>query len=535
MPSQSSAPMNFFININGKVVRTQSSGFVPQLVVLTKNSILPTNTPISFNSASAVFNYFGNSYNTDVVYTDYNNAVFYFNGTSKTQMKPSSILFYRYIDEHVDAYTRGTSLSLTSDFADLLLVTAGTLNVTFNGTVYSATGIDLHLANSFNAMATIIQTQLRATALGVNVSCKWDSITKAFTISNAFNSSNANTVGYITNSGTGSTDKLAQKMKITQSIGAILSQGSDVLTPAQNMDNLVNLTNNFATIICNFDINSDNTYATILGLTAWNNSQKYLYLLMCYDTQNNKILPTSPIIDPMQTALINAGWGQSSVPPYTFNTQIMYIICSKDTIGLPFAVSGVLASINFSVNNGMIALNACTFAGISPIITNENDLNTLVNIYGANSYCNLNTRNNNYKWFETGVIGGNYGYADTIIGYMWLADQIQVTLANTMQSLKSIPYNQLSIINAVIEPIFVQGLYNGCIQNNIPLSNPQKQELIQQAGYDFTPILYNKGYYFPQVTASPEDISTRTLSNVNAWYTFAGSPIKINVNLTTVL
>lgn len=536
MPSQSAASMNFFIEINGKVVQSTSSGFIPQLLILTQNPILPTGTVQQFTTASEVSAYFGNtSYDNSTEYQDALNAGFYFTASTKTQKKPSSVLFYRYVASNVGAYTRGsklTAVGANNDLTALKLVTAGTLALIFNGTTYNVTGIDLSAQNSFSAMATALQTAIRLVSGLSTVTVEFDTTTNAFTITFPYDGTKANTVGYIVASSTGATNQLSQRMKITEASGAVLSQGLAAQTPAQVMTAITNLSSNFATYICNFDINSDPTYDIVNALTAWNDVQTYYYLPIFYDTNGGE---SSPITNPMQASLIANGWGQDSATPYTFNTTLMYIINTVDTIGLPFAVAGVLASYDFQAVNAIIQLNANGFAGITPIITNNSDLNLLINTFGANSYINLNTRANNFQWFEKGEIGGNYQWADTFVGYVWMADQIQVTLANLQQSLNSIPYNNLSIINSVINPIFVQGLRAGVVQNNIPISATQQQELIQQAGYDFTPILFNQGYYMPQIIPTAQDIATRTLSNINAWYTYAGGPVQITVNVTTVL
>ncbi len=538
MASQNAASMSAIIQVNGKVVQSTASGFKPQLLILTQNPICPTNTALSFNNTAAVTAYFGNTTNpsdTNALYVDSVNAGFYFNGSNKTQVPASSVLFYRYCEANTGAFTRGAALSAVgtvNDLTNLKLVTAGTLNLTFNGTAYVASAINLSSNNSFNAMAATLQTAIQAVTGLTTVTVGFDSTTNGFTITFPYNGSLANTVDYITNSGAGASDQLAQRMKITSVTGSVLSQGVAAQTPAQVMTSVTNLTQNFATFICNFDINSDPTYAIVLGLTSWNNVQTTLYLPLFYDLLGGA---GSPITNPMQQALIAAGWGQSSVTPYTFNTPLMYIINNNATIGLPFGVAGTLGSYNFNAANGIIQLNSTSYSGITPIVNNDPDLNTLMNVFGANSYVNLNTRANNFQWFETGVIGGSYGWADTLIGYMWLADQIQTTLASTMATLNSIPYSQLSIINSVVEPIFNTGLTNGVVQKNIPISATVQQALIQQAGYDFTSILYNKGYYMPQVQATPSDIANRTLSNVNAWYTYAGGPVTITVNLTTVI
>ena len=535
MPSQSSVSLNQIIKVNGKVVQSTVSGFIPQLLILTQNPLLPTGTVQPFNSPQAVSSYFGTTYHGDVKYTDSINAGYYFKGATKATKQAPSVLFYYYPENNTSAWTRGLALSsngASNDLTALKEVTAGILHLNFNGTAYEVDTIDLSSDNSFAAMATTIQSKIQAVTGLSTVTCTWDNTTNAFTITYPYDGTKANSVGYVLNSGTGATDQLAQRMKITESFGAILSQGIAAQTPAQVMNAITNLTTNFVTLGFNFDINSDSTYEIVLGIAEWIGTYPNLCVPLFYDTNAGN---QSPITNPMQTALINAGYGQNSVTPYTLNADVMYIICNDATVSLSFAVAGVPAAYRFDAPNGIIQLNSCTFEGIETIINNDNDYDLLTKTYGANSYVNLNSRGNNFKWFEKGNIGGNYGWIDTIIGYFWLADSIQVQIAGLFNSLNSIPYSNLSIINAVLDPVFQQATISGVVQKNIPLSQNQKQELIAQAGYDFTSIMYNNGYYVPQVTATAEDIATRTLSNVQAWYTYAGGPVDITIYSTTVI
>ncbi len=540
MPSQSAASLSNFVQINGNVVSAASSGYTPQLLVLTQNPIIPTGTVLQFNSTSAVFSYFGNTTNpsdtTAKLYIDSNNAGYYFSGSLNkgSGNPPSSILFYYYAEDNTSAWTRGTALSLSTDLLALQSVTAGTLNMTYNGTTYAATGVNLSSSTSFTAMAGVIETRVQAVSGLSLATVTFDSITNAFTVTFPFGG--ANTVGYITASDPGGTDQLADKMKITATLGGMLSQGLSAQSPADVMNAVINITSNFAMFTCNFDINSDSTYAIVNGLTAWNltiNNGKS-FLPFYYDTKSGA---QTPITNPMQLSLIASGYGQSTVKPNSMNTTMMLITTNNTAngIGLPFATSGLYASINFDAQNGMLTGNAAQFSGITPIITNNADLNLLLNEFGMNSYINLQSRANSFQWFETGVIGGSYLWADTFIGYTWINDQCQVAIANLMQSLNSIPYNNLSVINSVLTPIFQQGLNNGAVQTNITLDATEKAELIAQAGYDFTSILYNQGYYIPLITASATDITNRTLSSVNAWYTYGGGVVTVTMNLTTVI
>ena len=533
MATQSAASMSTFITINGKVIQSTASGFTPQLLILTENPILPTGTVEPFTTAAAVSAYFGTTTNpsdSSNYYVDSTNAAAYFSASPSKGAgnTPTSVLFYRYVGSNTAAFTRSAAVYATTSLASLQAVTAGTLNMTWNGTPYEATAINLSADNNLAAMAATIQTAVQLVSGLSAATVTYDTVTNGFTVTFAY--SGANTVGYITASGSGSTDQLAQKMLITQATGAVLSQGLAAQTPAQVMTAVTNLTNNFATFVPNFDINISG-YAIVLGLIAWAQSQTYFFLPLFYDYLGGG---TEPITAPMRQAIIDGGYGQRSVNPWTVSANEMDMIVNPAAITLPFAVAGVVASYNFNTTNGLIQLNATTFTGITPVITNQPDLSLLLNTFGTNSYCNLNTRNNNFQWFETGSIGGNYGWIDTIVGYMWLADQCQVQLATLMQNLPSIPYDNLSQINATLDPIFQQGLSNGVVQKNIPLSPTQQQELISQVGYNFAPIMYNNGYYIPNITASANDIANRTLSNVSAWYTYAGGPVYVTVNLTTV-
>lgn len=538
MPSQSAASMDNFITINGNVLSAASSGFSPYLLVFTQNPILPTNTLMSFSSTSEVESYFGLTTNPNDhlgSFVDSSNASYYFSGSANKGygVPPARLLFYYYPQSNTSAWTRGDAVSSTTGLQTLQSVTAGTLTLTFNGTTYNVTGINLSTAASLTAVATALQTKIQLVSGLATVTVTYDSTTSAFTITYPYDASKANTVNYITGT-VAAGDYLAEFLNITQANGAVLSQGIAAQTPDQVFTSALNVTRNFITFTCNFDINSDVTYATVLGLIAANQAVNsgYSYLPIFYDTKGGL---TSPVTSPMETAIINAGYGQMSTLPYTISANMKIIVTNPTNIRLAFSVAGMYASVNFNTRNGMLTGNAGTFTGVTPIITNDTDADLIINKFNVNSYFNLQTRANTFEWYQKGQIGGKYLWADTFIGYCWLNDACQVALANLMQSSNSIPYNNLSQIQAVFEPIFQQGLINGVVQNNITIDATIKTNLISQIGYDISSILYNTGYFIVPITASATDIVNRTLSSIKLIYTYGGGVVSTTINLTTVI
>lgn len=519
---QTYIPLDNIITVNNNVLSTSSSGFIPQGLMLTKNSLIPTGAIIPFANATAVGAYFGT---ISGPFSEYNNAVNYFNSWLGTTTLPPSILIARYTDAATAPYTRGASLS-NADFANLKTVTNGTLSVTFNGIVGVISNINLSTANSFSAMAAIIQTKLQASPIGSSASCTFDGGISAFTISNGVNN---NSVDYVVNN-SGSGDNLGTYMRITQATGAILSQGTPAMTPQQNMNNIIAQTGNFVGFTNNFDTSSDINFSTVMALTSWANSQNNKYIFFSWSLDPN-LLITPQSTSTVAYYLANNGYGTiAPTGQITFSAPIYLNASSVDFV---CAQLGALASINYNAANSVVGLANKTYSGITPIVNNQIQYNAAI-LNGCAFYGSFASRANTFNLTANPVLGGIFQRPTNLYNQAWLADAVQTSEITYLNKTPNPTFTDLTAIKGVILDVLNQGLINGVIQAGNTFSAQTAAALKLQAGVDITSNLTNNGYYLQVIAPPPSQATLRTLT-VNIWYSNGGNIEKITNNLTYVI
>jgi Protein of unknown function (DUF3383) len=518
---QTYIPISNIVNVTNSVVQTATTGFIPQLLLLTKNNILPTGTILPFTSQAAVGAYFGTASGE---FSEYTNAGFYFASYVGTTTLPSSILIARYTDTATTPWTRGAAL-LSADLAGLIAISTGTLNVVFGGTTVNVVGIDLTADTSFSDIAATIQTALQVSSLGSQAYCTFDTTTNAFTIGHNVS---AQSVGYITSA----SDNLATLMKITQASGAILSQGTPVMTPQENMDAIVAQNGNFVPYTYNFDVSGDTNYSTIMGLTAWAAAQNNNYAFMAWSKDTNIVAaPQSTNTAPYYVA--TNGYG--SVAPtgqITFNAPIAFYYSDIDFI---MGQAGTIAGVNYNNSNATINLANKTYAGIVPLCSNQTQYNQAL-LNGCNFYGTFASRANVFNLSIKGTLGGIFLWIDNLVNQAWLNDAVTTAEVNYLNQVLKLGYNNTTSLKGIILDIMNQGLTNGVIAAGNTFSAEQTAILKQQAGgIDITPNLTNNGYFVQIVPPTPAQRQQRILGLVKIWYSNGQAINTINNQLTLVI
>lgn len=507
------ASISKIIDIQSQAISSNSNGFNLAGMVLDKNTIIPNKTILTFTSALQVSNYFGSSSD------EYKYAQYYFNTYTTNTNRPAFIKYYYFATEAQCSWVRGAALG-TTDLAALRAITSGTLTVTFGGTAYTATGIDLSDDTSFSQMAATIQTALQDELATATVT--WDSITSAFTI---FSNVDNDTVAYPGNT------PLAAAMKIEQSTGAVLSQGNGVVTPAQNMNNIINKDTNWFNFTTLFAIWDEEDYVTALALMTWLNSQtlQFAYTYWTLET----VLGTSSTPAGFALAAIDTGYATQQLnskgePVVMYNIPIVVLYGSLD---LAHAIMGTGAAIDYTVLNGTISFNAKTFAGITPLINDDSLFDNLVG-NGCNFYAVFDNRGSEYDFYELGTVGGDFLWLDNLYNDAWQLNQQVTALANLQAALPKLPANSTGegYVNAELVNVANLAIKNGTIGIGNTFTPTVIAELKQLAGSDISNILTQAGYYIKITT----DRANRTI-NYLYFYTVSGAIVFINGSIIAVL
>jgi hypothetical protein len=503
-------PIEKIIDFTALVNDTSTQGVDLVTTVLTKNVLLENGTEAlkSFVSAEAVALQFGSTSD------EYYFAVKYFLGRKNSTLKPRFINFGRYIDTDVAPYIKSGKM-LGIDLASLIAVTNGTINFSFNYVTTSVTGIDLSSATSFSQVASLIHTAMQV-PIGAGSICTYNAVIQKFIISNGDTSHVA--VDYVTDStGTG----LGSLLKLTKAKGASLSQGSTDLTPDQNMNALLAISTNWIAFTTIWDLSAESGYATALALASWTNTLAPRYVFLAWSTETN--LYTSGNTANMVYAIINSGYKnvspikeKSPATPYDISAFVGGMGASidyEDGTRIEFAnksQDGLGYSASSAIQYDGLTANKCNFYGL------------------------FKEDNQDFSFFRTGSITGDYKFACNVYDYVWLQNQVKIELAVLMGISDKLDYgaNGQNAVSGAIDTVMGKAINNQVVQAGNTFDDIQKALMRQQAGIDISKWMTQQGYYVKLTPPSPSQRILKLPMNIKIWYTNNGGWFSITGTIT---
>ena len=133
-------------------------------------------------------------------------------------------------------------------------------------------------------------------------------------------------------------------------------------------------------------------------------------------------------------------------------------------------------------------------------------------------------------------MGGIYKWFDFLTNQLWLANQIQSSIAAFFAAAKLVPNNLIGYgqITQIINGVMQQATNNGVVSIGNAFSASQTAILISQAGYDITPMLTQKGWYLQIIPVSPTNREERLPPTTTLWYTNSGSILTLPITTTLV-
>jgi len=559
----STIPASAAVKVTPTVLTAGGSALDMNGLLLTSGTRVPVGTVARFASAEAVRSYFGSTSPEAIAAgggPDMGTG--YFGGFDDSNKKPGAVLFAQYNVEDVAAYARGGNLS-TMTVAQLQSLT-GSLNVTIDGVQKTSTP-NLATATSFSNAALILAAALVidgpqvasftgsiaasvmtvsavntgelavgnvvkgagvtagtyitsfGTATGgpgtYNVSVsqtvaseamtadaqavEFDPVSKAFVISSG-TTGDASTINFPTGS-------LAISLKLTQSTGAVLSQGADAATPDAFMNSLVSSTQNWAAFGTIFD--PDETgYANKLAFSAWVNGTNKRF---AYVAQDSDVAPTT-------TVPATSSFGYDIDQNGYNGTCLVWEPSNMNHV--PF-VLGAIASIDFDQIDGRITFKFKRQAGLVAAVSDETTLNNLT-ANGYNCYGAYATANDDFVWFAQGTVTGAFVWLDSYVNQIWLNNALQLALVRFLVAVKAVAYTTAGYarIEASLADVVKQGLAFGAFRAGVTLSSDQVAAVNAAAGTNVARILSTRGWYLQILDASPETRAARGSPPMKFWY-----------------
>jgi hypothetical protein len=416
----------------------------------------------------------------------------------------------------VNAGSAGTAASLagaevTTTLADVQAITNGTLNMTINGFNVALAGIDFSEITSIADAASILQTAIRAA---------WN----AATLSGATVAYSPTLEAFTVTSGTAGVDgsvdipsgTIATALNYDASAGAVISAGSQEMTPAENMEAVLAQTRNFVTFMSIAKLSE----ADCIAFSAWAATQGVNYLHVFWDDSevNVSAAPSGTIAQALTDA--NAG----SVCGIYGSAQYAAFICS------------CAACIDYDRTNGTITFMFKGQSGLAANVQNGTVASNLDSI-GMNFIGNYATRNDAFVFLANGEMWGDWRWIDAYLNAVWLNNALQVACMTGFQNNLRVPYTEegYTIVRAWCMDPINRALRSGVIEPGVTLSESQKAQLQREAGKDISQQLYSDGYYLKVEDPSPAVRQNRGTPECSLWYCYGGSVHKLEIASTAVV
>ena len=512
-------PASAVVSVIPGVLSPGGAGLVMSGLVLTQNLLMPTNSVESFASAAAVSAFFGPAS------AEYAYASIYFAGYENGTQLPSAILFAPFNAAARSAWLQSGNLAAVP--LATLQALDGTLTITTNGTPLTSSTINLTGIASQSLMATAITAAFTTPPFAVT----WDAVQGAFIVTT--------TATGATETLTYATGTIAAGLFMTQDTGATLSQGAAVDTPASALNNVVGITQNWATM-------SYLVEPTLTGkeaFAAWFSTQDDEYLGVIWDTDSQASVQGST--EPFGVVAKAAGYNGvmciggdpaiGSLAPLCLNVAAF--------------VQGMVASINYTQTNGSITLagKAANSAAVAPTCANlQTYTNLLANGYSC--YGAFASRNQGFTFFSNGNLPGAIPWANLFVDQIWLNAQFQLALLNLYTTVGKIPYDPFGygLIRAALVgqnntglatdngPIN-NALNNGVIQAGVQLSSSQAAAVNAAAGVNCASTITANGYYLQILDPGAEARNAGQTPIINFWYTSGGAILAFTMSSIDVL
>jgi hypothetical protein len=497
-------PASHIVKVLPRVIAGGSADLELNGLLLTDNPLISASTMVlEFPSAAAVGVYFG------VASAEYAAADVYFTGYANKFTAPKAFFVARRVAADVPAWLRGGRVS--RPLAQLKAVTDGALVLSIDSTAVSVSGVSFASANSHSDVALLLQTALAAQKAGTTVA--YSSLTGAFTIT----SPTAGELSEVADAAApGSGTDLSSLLNLTESAGAVHSEGMNTLSIEEQMRKIRAKTENWVSFTTAWEADAEET----LEWADWA-SRNYGWLYVAYTTNAATALADSTA-DPA-SALKNAGLE---------HTTIVY-----GSLEYAVFIMGVVAYIAWQRVNGTITAAFKRQPGLAPWVGDEGTASILEG-KNCNYFGNFATRNAEFAFLYPGCLSASdYGYIDPYVNSVWLNNRLQVALMDGISSAGRVPYNTrgYTMIAAWLMDPVNAARNNAAIEPGVTLSERQRSEVMNEAGLDISQELWTQGYYIQVLDPGAEARRRRDSPIISLWYTYGGAVQRIEIASTAIL
>lgn len=515
-------PASQIVTVNPRLLTPGGTDLEFNGLLLSASEVIPSSQlALPFPDADSVGDYFG------LDSPEYQAAAIYFQGYNNSFTKPRAFYVGRRVTEDAAPFIRGGAFNAlpSATLAALKETRDGGMSLTLGSYTGALGNLDFSGASSLSDVAQILQTAIRAVTAGgeawTAATVTYSSLFNAFTITGGAAGADEG-VNYAEASDSG-TD-LSSLLRLAQSAAAVLSPGMDAMTPAENMEAILDLTENF---VC-FTTVAQPTQADALAFAQWASGKGVNYLYIYWDN------------DP---ALLQAG-SSSTIAAALRQANVSATCGVWNNLDYAALIMGTAASIDWNRRNGTITFAFKSQDGVPANVTRGTDAVNL-EAQGMNFMGDYATRNDQFIFLYPGQMFGTWQWIDTYLNAVWLNNALQVACMNGFQQTPRVPYNQegYTLLKSwCLDPIN-RALYSGIIDTGVALSESQKSQLVREAGRDISQELTNDGYVL-QIGYDPDDPSDdsaeaaarvkRESPEASLWYCYGGSVHRLNLASTVL-
>lgn len=398
--------------------------------IFTTNELIPNNTIIVFYSADAVKTYFGESSD------EYKFANKYFTFVNDNAGNNKELSFARYTTAAVAAQLIATKQSAT--LAAFKEVTTGSIHVSINGVGTDLTGIDLSECADLAAVATAIQTAIRAYTTGLvaytGATVSYDATKGVFKLVGGVTGECAIEAASAAASGT----DLSIMLKWDAASKPVVSAGLNARTLTQFLDNDSQLSNNFGSFAF-FGITQQ---ADIVEIAQWNHNKncQYMYSLSVNASNYETI--------------------QAAVKDFD-GCALTYDIHNDMAYYMPMVL---MAITDYNEADGVINYMFKKFPNDLPSVSDDATSNTLDNLK-INYLGSTSQSNSTLSFYQPGYLQGSIQDMGVYANEIWLKDYVVTAGLSLLLNKKRVPANNngKNMFIAILQDAVNKALNNGTI------------------------------------------------------------------------
>lgn len=424
------------------------------LRVLTQSTAIPPGIVAEFSNPDAVASYFGASSE------EYNRALAYFSFISKSIKSPRKISFGRWVGTDIAPMIIGDTVA--KKLSDWTGVTPGSLVLTVAGADTTVPAIDTSSAESLTAVASALQTAIRAAGTGVAQ------------LASAVVQYNTNTNQFILTGSTAGSGSITCKVDGSGDVSVLLGwttsgtvniPGQPKDSPQQAVAKSAAISTNFGSFLYSPQLATDSTgVAAITDVASWNSAQ------------NNKYMFLLPVVQSDVPAIYAACKGYGGMGVTVKSATMTFDYCDQ-------CPAEILASTDYTAPNGVQGYMYYQFDTRNPTVSDDT-VADLMDHNRANYVGVTETAGQMIAFYQRGVLmGGPTDAVDMNIyaNEMWFKDYIGTQIMTMQLALPILAGNDdgRAKLMGILQDCCSVAKGNGTISPGKTLTTIQKQYITQ--------------------------------------------------------